>query len=113
MSRCMSGAVHISALDGPLASVWDSVLHYVGLVSLRLGEWPRIRGNRLVDDGRATCFDNVHRCLVDFHQRFPVGGHVQYPSPVYSATGWRHVHLVGPLSVLVCHSQLFEISEVI
>ena len=50
----------------------------------------------LVDDGRATCFDHLHRCSVDFHQRFPAWGHVLSPSPVYSALVWRHVH---PLSV--------------
>ena len=67
----------------------------------------------LSGDGRATCFDHLHRCPVDFLQRFPVGGHVQSPLPVYSALVWRHVHPVAPLSVLTCHSQLVLISEVI
>ena len=69
----------------------------------RLFDWANGHASAcLVDDGRATCFDNPHWCLVDFHQRFPVGGHVQSASPVYSALVWRHVHPVGPLCQFWC-----------
>ena len=50
-------------------SRFRSVLHCVESVILRLDEWathPRVWS--MVDD--ATCFNHLHRCPADFHQRF-------------------------------------------
>ena len=48
--------------------IWYEFLLCTVLVSLRLGEVPRTRVNRWVDEDRATCFDHAHQCPVGFHQ---------------------------------------------